>query len=145
VERRVLTREPAAAGGARSVELVYRADDNGTLVQRERIVRRERTGPGGGQVESEEIFTPAVNGGGGSLRLERRVESVRTERPGGGQATTRTVSEARDGRMQVVERVIERAVPDGTGNLVIERETQRVDVNGRFQTVSTTRAREPAR
>jgi hypothetical protein len=141
VERRVLTRE-RAAGSTRSVEVVYRADDNGTLVERERVERRERPRPGGGQIESEEIFTPDINGPGGSRRLERQVASVRTERPGGGGTTTRTVSEARNGRMQVVERVVERMARDATGDVVIERETRRVDVNGRFRTVSTTRARE---
>jgi hypothetical protein len=44
--------------------------------------------------------------------------------------------------MQVVERVVERMARDATGDVVIERETRRVDVNGRFRTVSTTRARE---
>jgi len=141
VERRVLTREPAD-GSARSVEVVYRADDNDNLVQRERIERRERTGPDGAQIVSEEVFTRGVNGPAASLRLEQRVESVRTERPGGGWTATRTVSESRGGRMQAVERVVERTAPDGSGGVTIERETQRVDVNGRFRTVSTTRARE---
>ena len=141
VERRVLTRDQEG-GRARSVELVYRADDNDNLVPRERIERLERAGAGGGQIVSEDVYTRGVNGPAGSLRLERRTESVRTDRPGGGGTTTRTVSEARNGRMQVVERVVERMARDATGDVVIERETQRVDVNGRFRTVSTTHARE---
>ncbi len=46
--------------------------------------------------------------------------------------------------MQVVERIVERARPDGRGGIVIEEETQQLDVNGRLQTLSVRRARESA-
>ena len=45
-ERRVLTRD-YSGDAVRSIESVYTADDAGTLVQSERIVSREWTGPGG--------------------------------------------------------------------------------------------------
>ena len=68
-------------------------------------------------------------------RLYQRIDTVQTTRSGGGTQTTREVTEQRGGRDVVVERVIERSRPDGRGGTVVERETQRRDVNGQLRTV----------
>ena len=142
-ERRVVTRE-YSEGEIRSVEAVYRADDAGNLVVSDRIVSREWTGAGGQEHRTEEVFSrDAPNEPRAAApRLSQRVEIVRTNRSSGGWSTTRTVREPRNDRMQVVERVVERARPDGLGGTVIEQETQQLDVSGRLQTVSVSRVRD---
>ena len=52
------------------------------------------------------------------------------------------VKETRGRRLLVVERVIEVSRSDGRGGTVVERETQRLDVNGKLQTVDISRTRE---
>jgi hypothetical protein len=144
-ERRVLTRN-YSEGGIRSVESVFRADDAGNLVQSDRIVSREWTGPGGREYRSEEIFSRDVPDGLRAIapRLSQQVQIAKTNLSTGGWSRTRTVREPRNNRMQVVERSVERARPDGRGGIVIEEETQQLDVNGRLQTLSVRRARESA-
>ena len=142
-ERRVVTRE-YSEDEIRSVEAVYRANDAGNLVESDRIVSREWTGPGGQEHRTEEVFSRDVPDEPRAVtpRLSQRVEMVRTSRSPGSSSTTRTVREPRNDRMQVVEQVVERTRPDGLGGTVIERETQQLDVNGRLQTVSVRRARQ---
>ena len=143
VERRVLQRNYSGRK-VQTVESVYRSDSRGPLVPSDRIVSREWTGSGGREYRTEHIFTTDIPNEvrTPALRLYQQVEVVRTNRPSGGSVTTRTVRESRDNRMQVVERVVERSRPDSRGGIVIERETQRLDVNGRLQTVEVSRARE---
>ena len=142
-ERRVLSRD-YSGDAVRSIESVYTADDAGTLVQSERIVSREWTGPGGRERRTEETFSRDIPDEvrAATPRLAQQVEIVRTDRLDGRSSTTRTVRKPRNGRMQVVERVVERASPDGRGGIVIAQETQQLDVNGRLQTASVSRTRE---
>lgn len=145
-ERRVLTRD-YSDGQVNSVESVYRADDTGNLVHSDQIVSREWVGSGGREFRTEQVFSRDIPNevSTDTPRLFQEVETVRTNRSSGGWSTTRTVSEARNGRVQVVERVLERARPDGLGGTVIERETQQLDVNGRLQPTSVSRIRESVR
>ena len=145
-ERRVLTRE-YSDGNVNSVESVYTADDTGNLVQSDQIVSREWTGPGGREFKSEQVFSRDIPNEvrTAAPRLFQEVETVRTNRSSGGWSSTRTVSESRNGRVQVVERFVERARSDGRGGTVIELETQQLDVNGRLQTMSVSRVRESVR
>ena len=143
-DRRVLTRD-SSDGQIRSIESVYTASDAGQLVQSDRIVSREWTGPGGREHRTEEIFSRDVPDEvrAATPQLRQQVEIVRTNGLDGRWSATRTVRAPRNGRMQVVERMVERVRPDGRGDTVVEQETQKMDVNGRLQTVS--RARESAR
>jgi len=142
-ERRVLTSDHSE-GGVRSVETVFKADDAGNLVQSDRIVSREWTGPGGREYRTEEVFSRDVPNGlrVAEPRLSQQVEIATTNLSAGGWSRTRTVKESRNNLVQVVERIVERARPDGRGGMVIEEETQQLDVNGRLQTLSVRRARE---
>ena len=142
-EQRVLSQD-ASDGTIRSVESVYTADDTGQLVQSDRIVSREWTGPGGREHRTEEIFSREVADEirAATPQLRQRVEIVRTIGLDGRWSTTRTVRAFRNGRLQVVERVVERARPTGRGDTVIEQETQRLDVNGRLQTEAVRQTRE---
>ena len=142
-ERRIL-RQDASDGEIRSVESVYTADDAGQLVQSDRIVSREWTGPGGREYRTEEIFSRDVVDEirAATPQLRQQVEIVRTVGRDGRWSTTRTVRAFRNGRLQVVERVVERARSTGRGDTVIEQETQQLDVNGRLQTARVSRSRE---
>jgi hypothetical protein len=149
IERRVLSRK-YSDGAARSVEIVYKPEahmtDGSGLLESERIETTERTEPGGRVFETREVFTREVNRGGApEPTLVRRIEITHTARADGGRDTTHIISERRDNRMLVVERMVEYIRPDGDGGTVIEQETERLDVNGRFQTVSVSRARDSAR
>jgi hypothetical protein len=143
VERHVLNRE-YTAGGVSSVELIYRVDGNGNLVQSQRIDGRELTDAGGRKIQVQDIFFfPDINQADTRApQPSEQVEIITTNTAGGGAETTRTVRERRDNRMVVVERVVERSRPGSQGGTVLEQETQRLDVNGRFQTVRTSRAQE---
>ena len=144
-ERRVLTRK-YSEGGVRSVEAVFTADDAENLVQSDRIVSREWTGPGGREYRTEEVFSRDVPNGlrAAAPRLSQQVEIAQTNQSAGGWSRTRTVREPRNNRMQVVEKIVERARPDGRGGIVIAEETLQLDVNGRLQTLSVREARESA-
>lgn len=132
-ERRVLTRD-FADGTAEAVELIYRPDSSGNLVQSERIVSKEWSASRGREFRTEEIYGQDINNGGALTRRPvQQVEIVRTVRSDGRTETTRTVSERRGTRMQVVERVVERSRPDGRGGTVIEQEIQREEVYGRLR------------
>ena len=132
-EQRVLTRD-FADGSAEAVELIYRPDPSGNLVQSERIVSKEWSASRGREFRTEEIYGQDINNGGAlSRRPVTQVEIVRTVRSDGRVETTRTVSERRGTRMQVVERVVERSRPDGRGGTVIEQEIQREEVYGRLR------------
>jgi len=146
LEQRVVQRD-YADGRVDTVESVYRADGTGNLVESDRIVGREWVGAQGREHRTEEIYTTDVPGEARSAepRLFQQVDIVRTSGAGGGSSATRTVKEQRGGGWRVVERVIERARPDGRGGTVIERETQQLDVNGQLQTVNVTRERESVR
>ena len=139
-ERRLVNRDYGDEA-TRAVESIYRPDGSGALVLAEQIVSREWTGTQGREYRTEEIFARDIPGQGRSRepRLFQQVEVVRTNRPGGGSTTTRAVTERRGSRTLVVERVVEKSRPDGRGGTVVERETQRLDVNGRLQTVSVSR------
>ena len=145
-ERRVLTRD-ASDGEIRTVESVYRANDAGTLVYSDRIVSREWTDPGGRSHRTEETLSRDVVDEirAAAPRLARQVEIVTTSGLNGRSSATHTVREPRNGRMVVVERVVERVRPDGRGGTVVEQETQQLDVNGRLQTASVNRTRESTR
>jgi hypothetical protein len=141
LEQRVLTRS-VAEGRAESVELISRPDASGKLVQSERVVSKEWAA-GGQEFRTDEIYKPDINNGGSlTQRPVQQVEVVRTTLAGGGSDTTRTVSERTGDRFEVIERVIERARPDGRGGQVIEQELQRSIGDGRLQTMSTGRKRE---
>ena len=142
-ERRVLTRD-VSDGEIRSIETVYTADDAGHLVYSDRVVSREWTGPGGREHRTEETFSRDVldEVRAAAPRLAQQVEVVRTNGLDGRWSTTRTVRKPLNGRMLVVERVVERSRPDGRGHTVVEQETQQLDVNGRLQTASVSRTRE---
>ena len=141
LEQRVLSRN-VANGRAEGVELISRPDASGKLVQSERIVSTEWTA-GGQEFRTEEIYKQDINNGGSlTQRPVQQVEVVRTTLAGGGSDTTRTVSERTGDRLEVIERVIERARPDGRGGQVIEQELQRSIGDGRLQTMSTGRKRE---
>ena len=141
LEQRVLTRS-VANGRAEGVELVSRPDASGKLVQSERIVSTEWT-TGGQEFRTDEIYKQDINNGGSlTQRTVQHVEVVRTPLAGGGSDTTRTVSERTGDRLEVIERVIERARPDGRGGQVIEQELQRSIGDARLQTMSTGRKRE---
>lgn len=143
-EQRVMTRS-AADGRAEEVELVYRPDPSGRLAPSERVVTKEWTS-GAQAIRSEEIYRPDINSGGSMSRQPvQHLETVRTTLPTGGSDTTRTVSERVGNGVQVIERTIERARPDGRGGLVIDEEVQRSIVNGSLQTVSTGRRTESQR
>ncbi len=142
VEQRMLTRS-VANGTTEGIELIYRPDTSGNLVQNERIVSREWAA-GGQTFHIEEIYRPDINNG-GSLAQQpvRQVEIVRTTLSDGGSETTRTVSERTGDRLQVTERVIERSRPDGRGGLVTDQNVQRsIVVDGRLETAATGRVRE---
>ena len=142
VEQRMLTRS-VANGTTEGIELIYRPDTSGNLVQNERIVSREWAA-GGQTFHIEEIYRPDINNG-GSLAQQpvRQVEIVRTTLSDGGSETTRTVSERTGDRLQVTERVIERSRPDGRGGLVTDQNVQRsIVVDGRLETVVMGRVRE---
>jgi hypothetical protein len=142
VEQRMLTRS-VANGTTEGIELIYRPDTSGNLVQNERIVSREWAA-GGQTFHIEEIYRPDINNG-GSLAQQpvRQVEIVPTTLSDGGSETTRTVSERTGDRLQVTERVIERSRPDGRGGLVTDQNVQRsIVVDGRLETAATGRVRE---
>ena len=142
VEQRMLTRS-VANGSAEAVELIYRPDTSGNMVQNERIVSREWAA-GGQAFHTDEIYRPDINNGGSLARQPvRQVEIVRTTLSDGGSETTRTVSERTGDRLQVIERVTERSRPDGRGGLVTEQNVQRsIVVDGRLETAATGRVRE---
>ena len=141
LEQRVLTRN-VAEGRGEAVELIYRPDSSGNLVQSERIVSRDWA-VGGQEFRTDEIYRQDINNGGSLARQPvQQVETVRTTLSGGGSDTTRTVSQRMGDRLLVIERVIERSRPDGRGALVIEQEVQRSNADGRLETVSTGRKRE---
>ena len=144
VEQRELTRS-VAGGRAEEVELVYRPDSSGRLAQSERLVSREWA-TGGQEFHSEEIYRSDINRGGSLARQpDQHIETVRTALPTGGSDTTRTVSERVGDRVQAIERIVERARPDGRGGLVIEEEVRRSIVDGGLQTVATGRRVESQR
>ena len=99
-ERRVLTRA-SSDGVIRSIESVYTADDAGQLVQSERIVSREWTGPGGREHRTEERFSRDALDEirAATPQLRQQVEIVRTNGLDGRQSATRTVRAPRNGRM----------------------------------------------
>ena len=142
VEQRMLTRS-VANGTTEGIELIYRPDTSGNLVQNERIVSREWAA-GGQTFHIEEIYRPDINNGGLLAQQPvRQVEIVRTTLSDGGSETTRTVSERTGDRLQVTERVIERSRPDGRGGLVTDQNVQRsIVVDGRLETAATGRVRE---
>jgi len=142
VEQRMLTRS-VANGTTEGIELVYRPDTSGNLVQNERVVSREWAA-GGQTFHIEEIYRPDINNGGLLAQQPvRQVEIVRTTLSDGGSETTRTVSERTGDRLQVTERVIERSRPDGRGGLVTDQNVQRsIVVDGRLETAATGRVRE---
>ena len=142
VEQRMLTRS-VANGTTEGIELIYRPDTSGNLVQNERIVSREWAA-GGQTFHTEEIYRPDINNGGLLAQQPvRQVEIVRTTLSDGGSETTRTVSERTGDRLQVTERVIERSRPDGRGGLVTDQNVQRsIVVDGRLETVVMGRVRE---
>jgi hypothetical protein len=146
IERRVLSRK-YGDGAADSVEIVYRpevhTDGSRGLLESERVETTERTEPGGRVFETREVFTRDVNRvGAPEPTLVRRIEIAHTDRPGSGRQSTHIVSERRDNRMLAIERMVEYTRPDGNGGFMIEQETERLDVNGRFQTVSVSRTRD---
>jgi len=142
LERRVLARD-YADGGAEAVEVIYRPDASRNLVESERIVSREWTDARGREFRAEEVYGQDINAAGALTRRPvQQVETVRTSRPDGRSETTRTVSQQAQDRMQVIERVVERSRPDGSGGTVIEQEIQQADADGRFWPVATSRARE---
>ena len=142
-ERRVLNRE-ADGEGNRAVETVYRSNGASDLVLSERIVSKEWTGSGGTEHRTEEVFTRDIPNQVRSAepKLFQQIEMRRATWSNGGWTTTRTVKEPSSGRMRIVERLVERARPDGRGGTVIEREVQRLNVNGRFETTHVNRTRE---
>jgi hypothetical protein len=141
LEQRVLTRN-VADGRGESVELIYRPDASGNLVQSERIISREWA-VRGQEFRTDDIYRQDINNGGSLARQPvQQVETVRTTLSDGGSETTRTVSQRMGDRLQVTERVVERSRPDGRGGLVIEQEVQRSIVNGRLETVATATRRE---
>jgi hypothetical protein len=141
LEQRVLTRN-VAEGRGEAVELIFRPDASGNLVQSERIVSRDWS-VGGQEFRTDEIYRPDINNGGSLTRQPvEQVETVRTTLSGGASETTRTVSQRMGDRLQVIERVIERSRPDGSGGLVIEEDVQRSVVNSRLETVATGRRRQ---
>ena len=127
-------------GVTHSIESVYTTDDAGQLVQSERIVSREWTGPGGREHRTEERFSRGVLGEirAATPQLRQQIEIVRANGLDGRQSATLTVRARRNVRMRVVERVR----LDGRRNTVIEEETKRLDVNGRLQTANVSRVRE---
>lgn len=140
VEQRILTRG-VANGSAEAVELIYRPDSSGKLVESERIVSRQRT-VGGQEFQTDEVYRQDINTGGSLTRQPvQQMEIVRTTLPDGGSDTTRTVSQRMGDRLQVIERVIERSRPDGRGGLVTEQEVQRSITDGRLETTGTGRRR----
>jgi hypothetical protein len=141
VEQRSLTRS-VANGSIEAVELIYRPDASGNLVQSERIVSKDWTA-GGQAFHTDEIYRQDINNAGSLARQPvEQVETVRTTSSDGGSETIRTVSQRMGDRLQVLERVIERSRPDGRGGFVIEQEVQRAIVNDRVETVATGRRRE---
>ena len=142
-ERRVLNRE-ADGERNRAVETVYRSNGAGDLVLSERIVSREWTGSGGTEHRTEEVFTRDIPSQvrSADLTLFQQIEIRRAIWSNGGWTTTRTVKEPSSGQMRIVERLVERARPDGRGGTVTEREVQRLDVNGRFETTHVSQTRE---
>jgi hypothetical protein len=141
LEQRVLSRK-VAEGSTEAVEVIYRPDSSGDLVQSERIVSKEWAA-GGQAFRTDDIYRQDINNGGSlAQRPVQQVEIVRTTLSAGGLDVTRTVSERLGDRLQVVERVVERSRPDGPDGLLIEREVLRSVVDGRLQTVATGRRRE---
>ena len=130
--------------GVRAVESIYTRDGSGNLVLTDQIVSREWTGTGGREHRTEEIFAKDIRGQVRSRepRLFQQVQVIRTNRSHGAWKTTRVVKETRGRRLLVVERVIEVSRSDVRGGTVVERETQRLDVNGKLQTVDISRTRE---
>ncbi len=114
------------------------------MVLRDQIVRKEWTGSRGQQHTREEVFATEIPGQGRSSqpRLYQQIDTVKTTDANGGTRTTREVTERRGGRDVVVERTIERSRSDGRGGTVVERETQRRDVNGQLRTVGVSSDRE---
>ena len=142
-ERRVLTRRTDDAR-SRVVETVYQPDGTGNLVVSDQIVSREWTDPGGTEHLTEEVFARDIPN---QVRtatptLFQEVDTRRSALANGGWTLTRTVKEPRGGQMRVVERVVERARPGGRDGLVIEREVQRLTINGRLETTSVSRTTE---
>lgn len=142
-ELRVTTESPTD-GGVESVESVYRPDGSGSMVLRDEIVRTEWTGSRGQEHTREHVYATDIPGQGrtSDLRLYQQIDTVRTTRANGSVQTTREVTEQRGGRDVVVERVVERSRSDGRGGTIVERETQRRDINGQLRTVATTTERE---
>ena len=142
-ERRVLSRQ-VDGDGSRAVETVCRANDSGDLVVRDQIVSREWTNAGGTEYRTEEVFATDIPNRGRTAepRLFQQIEERRSNRQNGAWTTTRTVRESRGGQMRVAEQVVERARPDGRGGTVIEREVQRLGINGRLETTDISQTRE---
>ncbi len=126
-----------------SVESVYRPDGSGNMVLRDEIVRKEWTGSRGQQHTRDEVFATDIPGQGRSStpRLFQQIDTVRTTRPDGSTKTIREVRERRGNRTVVVERVTERERLDSRGGTLVERETQRRDVNGQLRAVGVDRTR----
>ena len=143
LERRIVNREYRDEG-VRTVESIYTDDGGGDLVLSDQIVSKEWTEGGGREYRTEEIFARDIIGQERSPepRLFQQVEIVRAPRSGGGWKATRVVKETRGNRLLVVEQVVETSRPDGRGGTVIERETQRLDVNGQLRTVDISRTRD---
>ncbi len=143
LERRVVNRD-YDDDEVRSVESIYTPDGGGDLVLSDQIVSREWTEAQGREHRTEEIFARDIPGQGSSQepRLYQQVEVVRTHRSSGGWNSTRVVKETRGNQLRVVERIIERSRPDGRGGSVVQRETQRLDVNGQLRTVDVTRTQD---
>ena len=142
-ERRIVNRD-YVDDGVQTVESVYTLDGSRDLTLSDRIVSREWIGDRGREYRTDEIFARDIPGQMRSreLRRVRQVEVVRTGGSDGGWTTSRAVKETRGNRIRVVERVIEKSRPDGRGGTVVNRETQQMDVNGRFRTVAISRTRE---
>lgn len=137
-EQRVVTQTETDTG-TESVENVYRPDGTGSMVHRNQTVRTEWTGSRGETHIREEVFATDIAGQGrtSELRFHQQIDTVQRTSANGSIETTREVTEERNGRDVVVERVIERSRSDGRGGTVVERETQRRDVNGRLRTVTS--------
>ena len=142
-EQRLVT-QTHTESGTESVETVYRPDGSGSMVLRDQVVRSEWTGSRGQEHTREEVYATDIPGRGrtSDLRLHQRIDTVSTTAADGSSRTTREVTEQRGGRDVVVERVIERSRSDGRGGTVVERETQRRDVNGQLRTVAVSTDRE---
>jgi hypothetical protein len=134
VEHRILTRTP---GSAETVELVFRPDTSGNLVQTERIVSRDWNA-GAQEFHTDEIYKPDINNGGALTRQPvQLVEVIRTTLPDGEFDASRTVSQRMGDGMQPLERAVERSRRDGRGGVVIHQEVQRSLVYGRLETTTT--------